>query len=201
MRTVEITLYHYDELPTEKAKEKAREWWLQDGLGYDWWDAVYEDADQVAQILGIEIDRKGKSTPAIYFTGFYHPGEGSSFEGHYAYAKGAVKAIKAYAPRDETLHRIARDLQEAQRRNFYGLRATIRAYRDSSIHVNVENIQHIYGDATDEAEEAITEAMNDFNHWLFQRLKDEYEYLTSDEQVEESIRANEYEFTEEGHPA
>lgn len=34
MRTVTTPLYHFDELPTEKAKEKAREWWRDQTDGY-----------------------------------------------------------------------------------------------------------------------------------------------------------------------
>ena len=29
MKTIEITLYKYNELPTEEAKEKARQWWIE----------------------------------------------------------------------------------------------------------------------------------------------------------------------------
>jgi hypothetical protein len=34
--------------------------------------------------------------------------------------------------------------------------------------------------------------------WIYRQLEREYEWLMSDEQVDESIRINEYEFTEEG---
>ena len=44
-----------------------------------------------------------------------------------------------------------------------------------------------------------TDLMNDFNDWMYYRLRDEYEYLTSDEAVAESIIANEYEFDEDGN--
>ena len=196
--TIEITVYKFSELD-DRAKERAMDNWRDGHLDYDWWESVYDDADHVATILGIELTRKGKRTPAIWFNGFYHQGSGSSFEGSYAYAKGAVKAIKEYAPKDEALHRIARDLQDVQRKNFYGLRASITASnRETSICVNVENVQHIYGDASEEAEEAITEAMNDFNHWVFERLEREYEYLMSDEAIAESIEANEARFEEDG---
>lgn len=195
---IEITVYKFSELD-DRAKERAMDAWRDGHLDYDWWEFVYEDADQVAEILGIHLTRKGRNTPTIWFNGFYHQGSGSSFQGSYSYAKGAVKAIKEYAPKDEELHRIARDLQDAQRKNFYGLRATIvPSHRETSLRVSVENIHHIYGDASDEAEEAITEAMNDFNHWVYQRLKNEYEYLMSDEAIAESIEANEARFEEDG---
>lgn len=196
--TIEITVYKFSELD-DRAKERAMDNWREHHLDYDWWDCVYEDADQVAELLGIELSRKTRNTPTIWFNGFYHQGSGSSFEGSYSYAKGAVKAIKEYAPKDETLHQIARDLQDIQRKHFYGLRATIEpSNRETSIRVNVENVHHIYGDASEAAEEAITEAMNDFNHWVFKRLESEYEYLMSDEAIAESIEANEARFEEDG---
>jgi hypothetical protein len=35
-------------------------------------------------------------------------------------------------------------------------------------------------------------------HWLYDRLRENYDWLNSDEQVDETILANEYEFTETG---
>lgn len=40
--------------------------------------------------------------------------------------------------------------------------------------------------------------MRDFADWIYERLSDEYDYQTSDSAVEETIRANEYEFDEDG---
>lgn len=47
----------------------------------------------------------------------------------------------------------------------------------------------------------LIEALTDFNSWIFKSLEKEYEYLMSDESVDESIKANEYEFTEDGERA
>lgn len=92
--------------------------------------------------------------------------------------------------------------------------ADIEAYRDNWIHVEVtdgDTIEeklneleygsieyNLYSKACEQRADEVTKALRDFNRWIFRRLQDEYEYLTSDEQVEESIRANEYEFTEDG---
>ena len=43
--------------------------------------------------------------------------------------------------------------------------------------------------------------MRDLAHWLYVYLRTEYEWQTSEEQVAENIRCNEYEFTEEGRIA
>lgn len=202
--TKEITVYNYDEL-SEKAKEKARNAWRESNLDYDWWDSVYEDAADVADILGIDLRQKRvtlgngswRTDPEIYFTGFYHQGSGSSYCATYRYANGAVRKIKAYAPRDTELHRIAMGLQEVQRRNFYRLRTEVRSHRDTRICVSVWDSHDEYRDLGD-SEDDITTLLNDFNDWIFTQLEKEYEWLTSDEQVEESLRDSEYEFDEDG---
>lgn len=205
MRIVEKTLYKYEEL-SDRAKQRARECCLEDGLDPSWWEYLYEDFARVAEILGISLSEKpvplmnGKCRyePEIYFSGFYHQGSGSSFCGTYGYAKGAVDKIKKYAPQDEELHRIAQGLQDVQRRHFYRLTADITSARDHYIRVEVGDSENPYRDIGD-AEDDVRELMNDFNGWMFKCLQDEYEYLTSDEAVEESIVANEYEFDEYGN--
>jgi len=51
---------------------------------------------------------------------------------------------------------------------------------------------------TPDAEDIVTEALRDLARWLYRQLEREYEYLTSDEAVDESLRANDYTFTEAG---
>ena len=69
-------------------------------------------------------------------------GDGALFEGAYDFAKGAPKAIRAHAPEDSELHRIADALQAIQRRNFYQLHATVthrdRYYHEYSMAISVE---------------------------------------------------------------
>ena len=48
------------------------------------------------------------------------------------------------------------------------------------------------------AEDGITDALRDLAHWLYTQLEREYDHLTSDEAVDESIETNEYTFTAEG---
>lgn len=204
MRTIETQVFKYDEL-SDEAKAKAREWYsgtaCQDS---DWFDFVYDDADNVAKIIGITLDRKRGNTPSIYFSGFYSQGDGACFEGSYRYVKGALKAIKAYAPQDTELHRIAKELQDIQRRHFYQLRATVKHrghYQHSGcMSVDVYRTDDGYfNDGTDE--ESFIQCMRDFADWIYSQLEKEYEYQTSDEVAEEMIIANEYEFDENGNIA
>lgn len=204
MRTIEKQVFHYDEL-SDKAKEMARDWFRDTSAYDDWYEFVYEDAEQVGNILGITLDTKRGNTPTIYFSGFSSQGDGACFEGSYSYVKGAVKAIKAYAPKDEELHRIAKALQEIQRRNFYKLEATCKHcghyYHSGCMDVSVSHVDDMYRTITDDAEEEVTQLMRDFADWIYGQLEKEYEYQNSDEVVEENIIANEYEFDEEGYLA
>lgn len=51
---------------------------------------------------------------------------------------------------------------------------------------------------TEDAEEIVTEALRELARWLYRQLQIEYDYLTSDEAIEEGIIANEYTFTKGG---
>ena len=205
MRVIKKEIFKYEELD-DRAKDKAKDWYrqfiFQDSCD---WEFVFEDAKRAADILGIDIDhRRGSREPAIYFSGFWSQGDGACFEGSYRYAKGATKKIREYAPQDKELHRIADELQTIQRRNFYKLYATIRQrghYNHSGcMSVSVEHKDDPYRDIGD-AEDDITQLMRDFADWIYDQLEKEYEYQCSDNVVEESIIANEYEFYGDGRRA
>ena len=66
--------------------------------------------------------------------------------------------------------------------------------------VDVEDSENKYRDLGD-AEVEVRQLMRDFADWIYGRLNDEYDYQTGDEAVEESIRANEYEFYQSGERA
>ena len=98
---------------------------------------AYEYADNAGAALG-EINGLGSERGIVRFSayprqcryrhcrGFHSQGDGASFFGTYCHARGACKAIRAHAPRDDELHRIADELQAAQRGNFWQLTAAIR---------------------------------------------------------------------------
>lgn len=203
------TVYQFPEL-SDAAKEKARSWYRELGPHDDWWDAVYEDFERVCEILGIRLKTTPvrlmgggtRAKPCIWFSGFWSQGDGACFEGDYGYAKGASAAIRRYAFKDGELHRIADALGSIQRRNFYQLSARIahrgRYYQEYSMDIAVERDSPVVQDMTADAEEDVSEALRDLARWLYGRLEDEYEHLTSDEAVDEMIRLNEYRFTEDG---
>ena len=198
MRTkmVEKTLYQFNEL-----SEDAKQYAISTYWGADWdYEGVFYDAKQIGKCMGIDIDD-------IYFRGFCSQGDGACFTGHYRYAKAGVKAVMEYAPQDKGLHRIAKELQRIQSKYFYKLRSEIK-HRGHYCHEMCMSIETIHTDGdmnrydcrgpSDDDENDIKEALRDFARWIYTRLKEQYEYETSEEAVLEACEENGYEFDSKG---
>lgn len=189
-------VFKFEDLDDD-AKETAMNNYREGNLDYEWWDGVYDDAKTIGALMGIDIDR-------IYFSGFYSQGDGACFEGDYSYKKGSVKAVKDYAPLDKDLHAIARDLYLAQRPVFYKLSANVK-HQGHYSHENCTNITIYHDDydfgydsVNEDQKDGIIEALRDYMRWIYSNLEREYDYLNSDEQIAESIEANEHLFLEDG---
>ncbi len=206
---IETTVYQLGEL-SDAAKEKARAWYREIGFEYDWYDSVFEDFQRIAEILGICLKTRPvrlmgggtRQEPQISFTGFWSQGDGASYQAFYAFRKNATREIRSYAPQDTRLHAIADALLATQRRNFYQLRADVshrgRYYHEYCMLIAVERNSPTWQDMTADAEDAVIEALRDLARWLYRQLERAYEYLSSDEAVDETIAANQYTFTKTG---
>jgi hypothetical protein len=208
MREKIIKLYQYDEL-SDKAKARAVDAERLHAADDDWWyESVFDDAVEVAALMGIEIEQRAVKfrdavvghKPCIFFSGFSSQGDGACFEGRYQYKKGSVKAVVEYAPKDKELDRIVRELYTLQKEHGYGITATVKHEGHYShkycTAIDVYNKDGDYADLN--TGNAVAEILRDFMEWIYRQLKTEYEYRTGDEAVIEDIRANEMEFTEEG---
>jgi hypothetical protein len=208
-RIVETTVFHLDEL-SERARDAARAWYRGAAACDDWRECVFEDFEAICAILGVRLTTLPvplfgggtRQKPCIWFSGFASQGDGASFEGAYSFATGARKAIRAHAPQDSELHRIADALQAIQRRNFYQLRADIsqrgRGCHEYSMSLTVERDSPNNQEMTADAEDAVVELLRDLARWLYRQLEREYDYQTSDEMTDEAILTNEYTFTGDG---
>lgn len=212
MRTQVITktVYEFEEL-SDTAKQRAIESFRENNLDYDWWDFVYEDAARMAELLGIDLNQKRvklmngntRLDPAIYFSGFCSQGDGARIEADYRYQKGAVKAITSEAPKDEELRRIAKGFQDVQQRNFYQIEAAVRLsgrYEHSGC-TSIAVERRDGKEMSDNGIEAIKELLRGFMDWIYRQLERAYDWQQADEQIIENIKANKYEFDEEGRIA
>lgn len=216
------TFYQFDEL-SDAAKETAREWW-REGEAQEYWFET-DDVITIAAILGIEISDhvinmgQGRS-PNIFWSHSWSQGDGAMFMGHYKCAKDAPEKIREHAPHDETLHAIADALTLLQAKNLGLLSANISRISHSYNHSGcmgldmerdedpsgiLPNMQDDISEKTlnlfFEDEQELTRLMRSFADWIFEQVKADYEATMSDENVDESIRTNEYEFDEEGNRA
>ena len=202
MGTREMTVYTIDELKElsfnsyQHAIEEMASW---EGDDTYWSEYIIDDFVEICEIMGIDLDYRGKK-PAVWWSGFASQGDGACFEGRYAYAKGSAKKIRQYAGQDKELHRIADELQDIQRRYFYGLSATIkhvgRYCHENSVRIDVRRDTGNYYDTLEDT--GIEEALRDLMHWLYRALEREYDYRTGEECAVETARANEWLFDEDG---
>jgi hypothetical protein len=91
------------------------------------------------------------------------------------------------------------DLSKVQRGHFYTISAGVKQRG----HYNHEMCTEIWvqdeeGDVHGDDEEGIKALLRDFMRWIYKILEEEWDYMRSDEQIKESIQANEYEFEEDG---
>ena len=210
MRTIEKTVYKFNEL-SETAKEKAIENYRisnYDDFEFRSGDIIYECAE-IAKLFGLDIRQKAGRNgenktiwiPSVYYSGFCSQGDGACFGGCYSYSKkGALKAVKAYAPNDTELHGIVKSLQDIQKRCFYGLRANTahrgRYYHEHCMEIDVEHIDGI--DIPESVQEDIAECLRDFARWIYEKLETEWEYINTDEYISEELEVMDCEFYEDG---
>jgi hypothetical protein len=206
---VETTVFRLDEL-SEEGREKARAWYRDTAAYDDWHECVFDDFEVICTILGIRLKTRTvrlfgggtRQKPCIWFTGFASQGDGACFEGAYVFARGAPKAIRAHAPADSELHRIADAFLAIQRRNFYQLRGEVnqrgRYSHEYSMSIEVERDSRNNQEMTADAEDSVAELLRDLARWLYRQLEREHEYQTSDDVTDDAIIANEYTFTSDG---
>ena len=194
MRTQTIVkeIYTFDEL-SGKAKQAAIDWYRSgDEFEFEV-EEVMEDCTELAKLIGIDIYN-------IYYSGFWSQGDGACFTGDYRYKKGALKAVKAYAPLDTELHGIVKQLQAIQARHFYGLSAYVvhrgHYYHELCTHIDVYRTWEIA--VSDDTESDIKDTLRSFMRWIYSRLESEYEYTQSEEYCIEGITFGGYEFDVNG---
>ena len=85
-------VYYFNEL-TDQAKEKARNWYRNGTLDYEWRDCTFEDAKTCLALLGFTVD-------LIFFSGFSSQCDGACFEGSLSAADMKHGEIQKHAPSD-----------------------------------------------------------------------------------------------------
>lgn len=200
MKTItQITnVYDFSEL-SPAAKAKARDWYREASTHDDHGaEGVIEDAKRVFALCGITIDRVG-------YSGFWSQGDGAHFVGSWSAANVKVGGVKEYAPTDEELHRIAAEFERLAA--MFPLASFTVKHSGRYQHENCTDFSFEFLDAdgyqvdppgAQQAEKDLEKAAKDAMRWIYLTLEKEYDYHNADEQVDETIEANGYTFTEDG---
>ena len=182
MREMSVMVYSFDEL-SEDAQERALNAFRDINVEYNWWRDTYDTIRTAGELIGLEIGD-------IHFDPYLY----CIFNADYRYARGAVKAVKAVCegfPWADALCKVAKDLQDLQKRHFYSLSCAVTEGRSM-------NYYRCFRFGEDYECEDLGDILDDFAHWARILLRDEYRWLTSNDAIRETIEANEYEFTEDG---
>jgi len=200
---IETTVYGLNEL-SDTAKDKARAWYRDGGFDYDWYDAVYEDFQRIAEILGIRFKTRtarlmgggSRQEPCIWFRGFWSQGDGACSR-RTVMICSSVNRLRFICPsfiRGRTLTPSGGKTQwqvtDVGHRGHY--------YHEYCMEISVERASPNWQEMTADAEDVVTEALRDLARWFYRQLEREYDYLSSDEVVDETILANGYTFTKVG---
>jgi hypothetical protein len=164
-----VLIYQFDEL-SAKAKEKARDWFREGALDYEWWESVYEDAERIGlKITSFELDRRQSITGE--FTGGAEHCAKTILREH-GDTRDSFKLAQAF-------------LQERQA-------------LDSELEESKDGDEHLTWEIDEQITELEGEFKKDILNDYLDTLQKEADYQLSDESVDEAIQANEYTFLANG---
>lgn len=192
----------FDALPEDlKAKilSEHRDWNTEH---IDWWDSVYAMFERDMAEIGIDVDR-------MYFSGFWSQGDGACFEGS---VRDWELFLKSRGYTDAALIKHAQDYFEFSVRHsgrYYHEHCTsfsaemplpedaddnvfadnYTVYEQGSLHRAVA-LANLAQYDEDKLATEFAEAFKDHMQTLYGMLEEEYEHLTSDEAILDSLEAN-----------
>ena len=188
-RIHETILYKFDELSTE-SKEKAITSFQEDDsyLDYDWHKDTINDFKTILELIGYyDI--------TCYFSGFHSQGDGACFSARFSRNKRCLEKVKSYCPKEQEILNIVEKIQsEIPLHEEYEIKHSGHYY-----HEYCTNVYYL-GDneKAEQLDERFLELSRQLMRILYEKLNTEYYYLNSDEAITEYIKANNYEFTEDG---
>lgn len=193
--TTTHTVYTFDEL-SESAKQKAIEKLWNINVDYEWWDYLLDNWKE-------KLEKLGFLNAKIYFSGFSSQGDGACFDADIDLQ--TISNNMFYCSTDYKTACLWRAINIA----VYTDRIDSPKIYTVDHHYNHENTRAIdtgycglqdtiMTDKLMQMIEDLNEYRRDICQEIYSDLQEEYDYLTSEESIIETIRANEYEFDENG---
>jgi hypothetical protein len=180
----------------EQLKDELIEKYRGINTDYDWWDCVYEDTK-------IEMETKGINVYDINFSGFYSQGDGACFIGRIDMEKflkahqleQKYMAATFFAGQGELWATLDQGNSRYYHEQTVSASLVVDSYNnyeeDSTRYQVYETMQKVLDDEWKDLEDDVNNICRGYMQDLYRKLRDEHDYLTSDEVVWETIEANE----------
>jgi hypothetical protein len=220
-KTVEVEVFKYAELEP-RAQQKVKEWYIE-GMNYEWWEGVYEMAITDGYEKGFCID-------TINFSGFCSQGDGACWQGQVdvrqwleTHADDSIGISAWCALIQEDV--ISKHIKVVANTSHYCHESTMQVgeledHTDEfvddwqielpSIFKGME-IQHLFDiilsdsecpfDSAEAIALEIAESAKDYARNIYSQLREEYEYLCSEEMMLDHFDCKDYHFDEDGRLA
>jgi len=198
MRTIttETTIYMFDELPDE-SKDLAIENYRDINVDHDWYDFSLDYHKE-------RLEKIGFTNAEIHFSGFWSQGDGACFDAHI----DIITILNNWLFTADNY----RDARKYQRwlilaehgllDNAFNIAKNSYGYHYSHERTRYIDIYFVPDCLSDSEAQEVAERLEsmrlDLSQEIYKSLESEYDYLTSDEIIAESLIINEYEFTEDG---
>jgi hypothetical protein len=171
MKTKTMEIFSFNELD-ETARQNAIESLWDINVDHEWYDCLIDEFET-------QLIQAGFSNIEIEFSGFWSQGNGLSFTGHFSNESIHDKSVIYYESIKEFLGYVK------HKHCYFDIKRLSSRYS----HENTVSTGNEYLDIR------VRRIMQEF----YQSLESQYDYLTKDDRVIESIIANEYEFDIDGN--
>jgi len=166
-------------------------------VDYNWYEYSIEDFTNEIAKLGFNVE-----TEDVLFRGFYSQGDGASFTGNIdiiEYLKATKQLTKYSALRRAVENGSCYEHFEIVRKSSH------YCHENTCVVEYLEYFEDEMGkkakEQAEELEAELEEKRYELCMKIYNRLDEEYSYLTSKEGIVETLRVNEYEFTEQAEIA
>lgn len=171
MRTIRIKLYKFEEL-TKDAQQKAIELLRDINVDYNWWEGIYEDAEQAGlKVEGFDLYRNEIDLKFV--------SDANEIKNYILENHGNVCAS----------HKAAKEYETEQKE------LVCRYSNGIDKDIVIQDNWDAYDGEIEEKEKSFRYRLAKY---YLNMLEKEYEYATTEEAIKETIESNDYDFTKDG---
>ena len=192
MRQEIIKVYSFQELASD-VQEKLIEKHVNINTEFDWFDFIVEDWINKLNQIGF-IDSK------IFFSGFYSQGDGACFTCERVDIPLIINSLIYCNGSYDKQYDIIEKLTYGGLCNCWLENVSSNYCHENTVitHFRIEHGHCFFDSIAKDIEKEINDLRKLLCYSIYQELEQDYEYLTSEEAIKDTLTANEYEFLANG---